>query len=326
MATTTTRRTTAVGVFEDRSKAQQAVNELRRMGFREEDIGVATRHGETTAGATNVTDTGSKAATGAAAGAVTGASIGALWGIGIVAGVLPVIGPAIAGGALAAILSSAAAGAAAAGIVGALIGLGVPEDEARYYESEFKAGRTIVTVKSDTRYDEAVAVLRKFGAYDISNRQESRTAYAESCATGTPTTRNDATAGKKVQLREEELRVQKQPVQTGEVRVRKEVHTEHKTIDVPVEREEVVIERHPVSGGSRASASDIKAGEEIRIPVREDQVRVSKEAVVKEEVNVGKRKVHDTETVGGNIRKEEVKVEREGRVDVRGNAADKNRK
>jgi len=53
-----------------------------------------------------------------------------------------------AGGTLAAILASAAGGAAAAGIAGALVGLGIPEDEAKHYDSEFQAGRTIVTVKA----------------------------------------------------------------------------------------------------------------------------------------------------------------------------------
>ncbi len=43
--------------------------------------------------------------------------------------------------------------------------------------------------------------------------------------------------------REEELEARKQRVETGEVKVRKEVHTEHKTMDVPVQREEVVVER-----------------------------------------------------------------------------------
>jgi hypothetical protein len=51
------------------------------------------------------------------------------------AGVLPAIGPVIAGGLLAAVAASAAAGAAAGGIVGALIGLGIPEEEARYSEA-----------------------------------------------------------------------------------------------------------------------------------------------------------------------------------------------
>ena len=48
-----------------------------------------------------------------------------------------------------------------------------------------------------------------------------------------------------IRLHEEQLKVNKEQVRAGEVNVRKEVHTEQKTINVPVEREEVVIERRP---------------------------------------------------------------------------------
>lgn len=161
---TMTQRTTAVGVFHSTANAQQAVNELRRMGFNESDIGVAGRNEDAVTGASATRDTGSNVATGAAAGVATGAGVGVLWGLGIAAGMLPAIGPVIAGGTLAAILASSAAGAAAAGIAGALVGLGIPEDEAAHYESEFNAGRTIVTVKAGSRYDEAHAVLSRCGA------------------------------------------------------------------------------------------------------------------------------------------------------------------
>ena len=93
------------------------------------------------------------------------------------------------------------------------------------------------------------------------------------------------------------------------------MHTEHKTIDVPVEREEVVIEPRPASG--HAASGEIR-DEEIRIPVKEEKVNVSKDTVVKEEVSVGKRKVQDTERVSGDVRKEELKVDRQGDVNVEG--------
>ena len=115
--------------------------------------------------------------------------------------------------------------------------------------------------------------------------------------------------GARIAVREEELQAHKQLVETGEVRVRKEVVTEHRTLEVPVQREEVVIERRTPTG---------EPVEEIRIPVREEQVTVEKRPVVKEEVTVGKRLVQGTEQVGGEVRKEVVRVEREGDVDIRG--------
>jgi len=263
-------RKTAVGVFEDRQRAQQAVNELRRAGFREDEIGVAGREGTDIKGAHETSGRGTHAAVGAGAGVATGAGLGALWGIGIIAGLLPAIGPAIAGGTLAAILSSAAVGAAAAGIAGALIGLGIPEEEANYYESEFQAGRIIVTVNANGRYDEAVAILQRFQGYDYSTRATATTAAkSTSHATGAAC-ETGMGAGKVVQAKEEVLHPHKESVKTGEVNVRKEVHTEQKTMQVPVTKEEVVIERRPVTG-QKASSTDMKPSEEIRIPVRKSR-------------------------------------------------------
>jgi len=164
-------RTTAIALFDDRIQAQRAIAQLKSAGFTEKEIGLTSRDEETDHGV----DDGSKEAhvkKGAIAGVATGAGVGALWGLGILAGVLPAIGPAIAGGTLAAILSSAAAGAATAGVAGALIGLGIPEEEASYYEREFKAGRTLVTVNAGSRVPEAQAILVEKGGYDMRSASE----------------------------------------------------------------------------------------------------------------------------------------------------------
>jgi len=202
--------------------------------------------------------------------------------------------------------------------------MGIPEEEATYYDTEFRAGRIIVTVNADTRYDEAVAILRRFESYDFhtaSSRRSTTTSQTSTAASvaGTNLTgaKTNTQAGKVVQAKEEKLHPHKQAVETGEVTVRKEVHTEQKTLQVPVTREEVVIERHAPASGRTVATSDIKAGEEIRIPVREEQVHLEKETVVKEEVSVGKRKVKDTEQVTGTVRKEEIKVDKKGEVDVK---------
>jgi hypothetical protein len=170
---------TVVGVFLDREAARSAVNELRRLGFTEDQIGLLTRTtdsgtvaGETATGMAEPTKWEEGAATGIAA----GAGVGALWALGIAAGVLPAIGPVIAGGLLASVLASAAGGAVIAGVVGALIGLGIPEEEARYYESELTSGRTLVTVRAPGRYEEAEEVLRGYGGYDVRNRLASGSA------------------------------------------------------------------------------------------------------------------------------------------------------
>src|SRR5215210_5461120 len=125
------KRSTVVGVFEDRRLADQAVAELKKAGFRDDQIGVAMRHTEGMESATTTGDSDdTNAGSGAMTGALTGLGLGALAGLGVLAGVIPVVGPAIAGGTLGIILSNAAAGAAVAGLAGALIGSGIPEEEA----------------------------------------------------------------------------------------------------------------------------------------------------------------------------------------------------
>ena len=326
---------TVVGVFQDRHEADKAVGELLKAGFRQDQIGVAMRHNEGTGLTSTTGDVDeSHAGSGAVTGAVTGLGLGALAGLGVLAGIIPVIGPAIAAGTLGVILSNAAAGAGIVGLVGAMVGAGVPEHEAQYYHDEFEAGRTIVTVTADGAADKATTILKRYGAYDMSSRGATATTApmtATSRATTTPVAsvaRTTGTAktvaagreGDTIQVKEERLHAEKRPVETGAVTVRKEIHTETKTIEVPVEREEVVIERTAVHGRAATEgikSGDLREGEQIRIPVREDQIKVSKEAVVTEEVKVGKRVIHDTEKVSGQVRKEEVKVEKTGEVDIK---------
>ena len=167
-----TNHATVVGVFNDIRMAQAAVEELRRVGFREDQIGVMTRgvHGETTT--TGTAATGSHWEEGAAVGAAAGAGIGALWAVGMATIALPPILPAVLVSSwLVSVLASAVSGAVIAGIAGALIGLGIPEDEATYYEGEFHSGRTLVTVQAPGRYEEVRDILRRFGAYDHANRE-----------------------------------------------------------------------------------------------------------------------------------------------------------
>jgi len=288
------------GVFQTRERADRAVEELKAAGFTDAEIGMVYRDGE---GGT--VKTGAAADTmaeeGATAGAVAGAVGGAAVGAGIIAGVIPVIGPVLALGTLGTILANAAGGAAIAGLAGALIGWGIPEDDAAYYEEQVAGGRYLVTVDTADRQPEARSILQRGGGFDRTGWEAVR-AYRDTAIEDGAIHTDD---GRVLQLKEEHLKTHKQSVATGDVKVRKEVHTDHKQLTIPVEREEVVIERRPAGG--RASG-DMKA-EEIRIPTREEKVTVTKEAVVKEEVAVGKRKVRDTQTVSGDVRREELVVE-----------------
>jgi uncharacterized protein (TIGR02271 family) len=126
----------------------------------------------------------------------------------------------------------------------------------------------------------------------------------------------DTEGAQRLQLREEELRASKQPVEAGEVRLRKDVVTEEQTLNVPVTREEVYVERRPASG--EVSDAPIGEGETIEVPVREEQANVTKQTVETGEIGIGKRQVQETQQVKDTVRREEAHIEREGDVTVRG--------
>ena len=173
-------RDTVVGVFHDRDDAQDAINALRDAGIAPDDISVLARDRDQ-AGAL-AEDTGTEAGAGAATGALTGGLLGGVagWLIGIGALAIPGIGPIIAAGPIAAALGGAALGAAGGGVIGALTGAGVPEEDARWYDEQFKGGGILVTVNSRGRYDEVAAIMREHGGRDASSgRNASRASWDE---------------------------------------------------------------------------------------------------------------------------------------------------
>ena len=161
--------TTVVGVFHDQGDADRAVADLRQAGFRKDQLGIVMRDSEGRAVTRNTTKSAVKAEEqaedGAVAGVVIGAGFGGLIGAGVIGGAIPVIGPAIAAGTLATILTNVAAGAAIAGLGGALIGWGLPEEQAKYYDGELKAGRVVITVHADNRCVEARSIMERRGGY-----------------------------------------------------------------------------------------------------------------------------------------------------------------
>ncbi len=155
-----TDRNTAVGLFQDLTHAEHAVEELRDAGFTADQIGFVAP--DAAAGVESPpADPGTEAAPTAVMGVGVGVALGAVAGAVLSNVVLPGIGPVIVGGLLAATLGGAAVGAASGGVVGALVGMSVPEEEALHYESQFHSGRTLLTVRADNRYEEAVAILRR---------------------------------------------------------------------------------------------------------------------------------------------------------------------
>jgi uncharacterized protein (TIGR02271 family) len=205
-----------------------------------------------------------------------------------------------------------------------LTSMGVAQDDASYFQQEYEAGRSIVTVLAGERMQEATALLARYGGYAANRRSAQTTNYTQTTdyatTTGSRVQETGPEGEQNVKLREEQLRVQKQPVQTGEARLRKDVVTEQKSIDVPVTREEVYIERRPGSG--QPTDQPIGEGETYRVPVREEQVTVEKQPYVREEVAMGKRPVQETRQVSDTVRREEAHVERTGDVNVQGSGVE----
>ena len=161
-----------VGVFDDRDDAREAIEALKDDGFtpdRSASFRPTSRRPRRSPRHRH--HAGSGAATGAVAGGILGGLGGWLVGIGALA--IPGVGPFIAAGAFATALGGAAIGAGLGAIAGALMGMGVPEEHAKYYEGEAKAGKTLVTVRADSRYDDAQRILGDHGAYDIESRNKS---------------------------------------------------------------------------------------------------------------------------------------------------------
>jgi len=114
---------------------------------------------------------------------------------------------------------------------------------------------------------------------------------------------------RRVQLSEEQLQVGKREVEAGRVRLRKVVNTEQVEQPVELRREEVDIERVPASG--QAPADTAFQEETIDVPVMREEPVVAKEAQVTGEVRVGKDVQTETQTVGGEVRSEDVVVDRD---------------
>ena len=165
-------RNTLIGIFDDRLEAEKAVRDLEYVGFSHDQIGYVIRGSDATAGGM-ITDTaGAKDGKGALAGAVTGGLAGGILAAAVTA-LLPGVGPVLAAGTLAMFFGYAAAGTAVGGILGAMIGLGYSEEEAKYYEQMFNEGKAIVAVHPGARTAQAGEILRRHGGYDLQNVRHS---------------------------------------------------------------------------------------------------------------------------------------------------------
>src|SRR5438552_9372172 len=169
---------TVLGLFDNRDNAQRAIEQLRNGSIESNKIGVTMRSPEDAQQVATDTDMGvaGGAAAGAVGGGVLGLIAGLLVGVGTVA--IPGVGPVVAGGWLASALIGAGVGAAAGGLVGALVDAGVPEEEAKLYQTGVKRGGVLVTARvPDGQEQAALNILNTNGARNI--RNDAGTLYAD---------------------------------------------------------------------------------------------------------------------------------------------------
>ncbi len=285
----TTAQQVVVGVFDDRTQAEGAVDELVQSGFSNDQIRYSG-HGTSSGG---VLET----------------------------------------------LKSLFTGHETDRVYDDLVGMGVQQDDANYYQHEFEAGHSIVSVLTADRAEDATSILEQYGGYGAGRSSDQAANYASSTY---PQTDYDSTTSRtgparadyatttsgsdiprtatgdeqRMKLREEQLNVQKQSVEAGEAHLRKNVVSEQQSIDVPVTHEEVYVKTRPGSG--QPTDAPIGDGSETyRVPVREEQVTASKQTVEIGEVAIGKRQYQDTQHVSDTIQHEEAHLENSGDVNVR---------
>ena len=136
--------------------------------------------------------------------------------------------------------------------------------------------------------------------------------------TGAATGNNAADNNGEIIRSEERLDVNKERVATGEARLRKYVVTDTETVEVPVEREEVRVERTPISEAEAANFNGTIGDndtEEASVTLHEERVNVDKKTVPVEKVNLSKETIKDTETHTEELRKEQ--IDTDGITDTR---------
>ncbi len=318
----TTKNSTLVGVFDERAQAEQAIEQLHNGGVPDNQIMYS----------------GSVAGTGS----------------GFVANIKS-------------FFTGEDASTNANSLFNDLTSMGLSQDEAQYYATQYKAGHAIVAVNSGDQWQKAQAILTSNGAFNYNSQQSGLgtqsvgTGYAQTGSTTDYSTQaanssydrnaqgpdydqtvqdpnytqtnayeqsgaanignSDATTTntdeeRRLKLREERLNVGKQTVQTGEAGLHKEVIEEQQNVDVPVNHEEVWVERRSY-GEERPTDTPVGQDETFRVPVREEQVITDKQTVETGEVALGKRTVQGQQRVSDTVRREEARVDTNGDAKVR---------
>ncbi|MFC7373566.1 YsnF/AvaK domain-containing protein [Fictibacillus iocasae] len=178
--------------------------------------------------------------------------------------------------------------------------MGIADGDVIAHSSHLENGKIAVIVDDNT-------TLESYSDTNVNQELLNQ----EKSYTGTDDLYNKDTEEERIRLREEQLDVQKNTVQTGEVDIEKTVESRQETVEVPVKKEEVYIEHRSVNQDQDYDGKPINDGETIRVPIREEQIEVTKKPVVTDEVVIGKRTVEETKQVSDTVKKEDLLVDGE---------------
>ncbi len=163
------KNTAVFGIYADRLAVEEGVEHLRTAGFRNTDISVLFPDNQGTKDFAHEKNTKAPegVTTGVLAGGIAGGVLGWLTGIGALA--IPGLGPFIAAGPIVAALAGAGAVGTLGGVVGALVGMGIPEYEAKRYEGRIRNGGVLLSVHCDNSdwVKRAKEIIERTGAQDI---------------------------------------------------------------------------------------------------------------------------------------------------------------
>ncbi|MBM7655772.1 YsnF/AvaK domain-containing protein [Neobacillus cucumis] len=190
-----------------------------------------------------------------------------------------------------------------------LIAEGISEVDALKYEEDINDGKVLLLT------NKGLGNASASGGVSIETMDREQTSLEDL----------DSDKQRTLKLREEQLDVNKHRVQTGAVEVKKDVVEEQETVNVPVRREEVYVERRTVDETDADTTTPIGDDETIRVPIVEERIEVNKKPVVTEELVINKKQVTENQKVTENVKREEAKVKKKGDASINETTTDSER-
>lgn len=129
-------------------------------------------------------------------------------------------------------------------------------------------------------------------------------------------TAEDGASVPALQLREERVRIATEPAEVGRVRIAKRVTEWTETLEVPLRREDLVLEVLPGSGVVRIEGRELQPGEVVELPLIHERATAITETVISEDVHVRTLTTEVTETIEATLHREELVVTPEGAVEL----------